>query len=396
MAEATQQEKDFMASVLGTTKPVEVKTETVVENNVVATEEAAQVIIDPTKVEAAAEPKKVDENPYNTAILEKFGYNTIEDLLNSDAPDKLKRYVELETEISKFRTENEELINEFSTVNSPYANEYTAKLDYMLKKYPELNVEAANRLLLSNVSSMTALDKIVMVEKIKNPELSDSEIKRSIEIMFKVDDFDDLHADDLDSKTKMDIGIYVKKAQRELEKYVVDYKPDDKFIPEKVKERINQKLESQKVNELEIERVWTPAAQHLETNFKELEVMLPNADGKYESYTKYVLSDTDRKEAASLALQLAKIHNLKEMNEQTVKTINEAIYMNTFYKNRFNILKVVADKARNDEFNRYRKERDGIKDEGKREVSDKGTGKKGLLDIINEKAPPTVFRGSQQ
>ena len=56
----------------------------------------------------------------------------------------------------------------------------------------------------------------------------------------------------------------------ELAEYKFEYTPDDKFIPEKVRERINQKLESQKVNELEIERVWTPAAQHLEDNFNTL------------------------------------------------------------------------------------------------------------------------------
>ena len=395
MTEATQQEKDFMASVLGTTKQVEEKTETNVSDNVVV-EEATQPIIDPAKVEAAAEPKKTDENPYNTVVLEKFGYNTIDDLLNSDAPEKIKKYAEIEAELSRYKAENEELINEFSTVSSPYVNEHTAKLDNMLRKYPELTTEMANKLLDYNPSNMTALEKIFMVEKLNNPDLTDAQIKRSLERTFDVDKFDDLKDPDIDEKTKLDISIFEKKAERKLAEYKFEYTPDDKFIPEKVRERINQKLESQKVNELEIERVWTPAAQHLEDNFKELEVMLPNADGKYESYTKYVLSDADRKEAALLTLQLAKIHNLKEMNEQTVKTINEAIYMNTFYKNRFNILKVVADKARNDEFNRYRKERDGIKDEGKRDVSDKGTGKKGLLDIINEKAPSTVFRGSQQ
>ena len=387
MAEPTNAEKDFMANMLGGAKPEE----KVIEESKPDEQANTEVIIDPSNVEAATAAAKVEtENPYNKIIMEKFGYNTIEDLINSDAHEKVKRFSDIEAELNRYKAENEELVNEFGTVSNPYVNEHTAKLDNMLRKYPELSVEMASRLLNLNVSNMTALDKIVMAEKLNNPDMNDAQIRRSLERSFNVDNFDDLKDPELDDKIKLDISIFEKKAERKLSEYNFEYKPDDKYIPEKVRERINQRLESQKVNETEIERVWLPASQHLEANFKELDVMLPNSDGKYESYTKYVLSESDRKEAAQLAVQLAKAHGLKEINESTVKVINEAIYMNTFFKNRFNIMKTVADKARNDEFSRYTKERDGIKDT-KTEVSDKGTGSKSLIDIINKAAPNKPF-----
>ena len=371
-------DQEFFNQILG-------KKEEKVEEKV---EEKKEVVTEEKKEEKAAV-----QTDYNSIIAEKFGYNSLDDLLNSDAPERLKKYEEATSSLERYKQENEELISEFGTVNNPFANEYVAKLNHLLVKNPELSFEAATKIL-SN-TEMSALDKIILAEKIKYPELSEAHIKRDLEKQFGVDDFSELQSSDIDDKTKLDIERLAIKAKKDLEKYgIVDYKADDKFIPEKVKERINQRIESQKVNEQEVERIWTPAVQHLEQNFKELDIPIMSEDNKVASYTKIVLTEAERKMYANYAMQVAKANNITKIDEQTQRFIEDAI-VSSVIKNKLPfIIKVVADKAANMEFQRYVKERDGIKDD-KADKSDKTKTSKDILDIIDRQIQRKSFRDVQ-
>ena len=80
-------DQEFFNQILG-------KKEEKVEEKV---EEKKEVVTEEKKEEKAAV-----QTDYNSIIAEKFGYNSLDDLLNSDAPERLKKYEEATSSLERY------------------------------------------------------------------------------------------------------------------------------------------------------------------------------------------------------------------------------------------------------------------------------------------------------
>ena len=325
------------------------------------------------------------DNNHNTRIQELFGYNTIDDLLNSDIAEKVKKYDELTTQIQQLQAENEEIYSSASEINNPFANENLFKLNHLLKENPNLDIVSASKLLNADYNSMSAIDKIKLSMQVADPDMSDRLIERQLKQKFGVESLSDLNDSDIDADLRDDIDIAARKAVKELQKYQIssDLKYDEKFVPEKIKEKISQRNTQSEASEQEIERVWQPLVSSLETNFKE--IPLPIYDKKQDKsieYSKFVLDEKERKHYADYAMKLAKEYKAKEITPEIQQALNYAIYADFLTKNLPRIIQTVADKAANDEYARLKAFRDGVPTNKNNDKPDRGSQNRGGIEVL--------------
>ena len=383
-----------------TTPPEEVVPPIVEETKVEETEHKEEVVppvveqskdeeIDPKEIDPdGIEAKEIesDRTPpdYNKLVLDKFGYNSIDDLINSDAGDKLKQFEQLSKDLGLSKKENEELLGEFSNKKTPFANDHVLKLNYLLEKNPDMSPVIASRLISGDLSNMSDLDKIFLVEQIKNPDLTDRHIRRSLEKEFGVESYNELFDAELDEDIKLDIETKSSKAKRELSKFdVSDIKADDTYIPENIQERITQKIEASKLDIEGIERTWTPSIQYMEENFKEIDI--PSIDRPTKEikkdYVKYVLNEQDRHSLAKIAMDYVKKNNIKEITTDSQNKINREVFKELLLLKLPNIIQTAVDKATSDEFARYKQNRDGVPNKDQKPDSG-NSGKKTFGDFM--------------
>lgn len=390
--QASEADNSFFANLMGGNKP---PAETATTENIEA-DKPVDVVGDNTASVVNENVKDLIETTeptnYDAVMAEKLGYNTVQDFLNSDAIEKVKTFDNINSEYNRLKQENQELLSEFSTVDNPFAHESVLKLNMLLKSNPDMNPNVAMKLISADFNSMDNIQKIMLAEQISNPDFTEKEIKRSLVKKFGVDSFDDLHSSDLADDIADDISIEGKRALKVLSKFnIQDIKAESKYVPDKIQEKINQRIEAQKVNIQEIERQWMKPVQEIETSFREFNIPISKTENGQKTsdvYTKLVLTDGERKQAANLALEIAKANNFKTYDQTTQKFVSEAIYNAVLMNKLPEIIKLAVDKATNAEFQRLKAERDGVPPSQKKDVSDKGNPKVDMVTHIKNSAPP--------
>ena len=321
-----------------------------------------------------------------------LGYNSFEDLSNSEASDKIRNFDDIKKNYDTLKQEYDLFLQEVQKTNSnPFAHDIVFKLNHLLKENPDLNPNVATQLLTTDLSSMSTIDKIMLSEKLENPDLSESLLKRKVVKSLGVDRFNDLHDSDLDEGVKMDMQLLESKANKLLSKYKLsdDIKLDESQVnlPDVIKSKLEELQNNSKVDVESIEREWTPVKTHLETNYKEIPLWVDGKDGKPEAYSKLVLNETERKDVANYVMEYVKANNIKQLTDENAPMINNLTYSYVTQKYQSKINKILVDKAKQDEFQRLRNEKDGIRENINPRTNDKsGKGKsKDLMSIFNEK-----------
>lgn len=352
--------------------------ETQEKQTVTDTTEAAQdQPLKDVETETDVKSDEAKTTDYNKLVQERTGYNSVEDLLNGDAPDKIKNFDALKNDYEQLKLENEELLKEASSLNNPFAREDSFYLNHLLSENPDLDIVSASKLLNIKTENLSSIEKIKLAMQIENPEFSDKHIERNLVKKFDVDSFADLNSSDLDDDIKLDIDIAAKKALKSLDKFKIpsDLKYDGTFIPEKIKERVNKIQAEAETSEQEIERTWLPVSDQIKNTFKELTVPVFDKKGNVvqNAYTKFVLSDSDRQAVASEFMNIMKQSKVKEMTPELKQFMDKHIFMQAYMRKLPQINALIVEKATNDEFARVKAMRDGVGDQNKKkEVSDKG------------------------
>lgn len=359
--EETQKAETTEPKQTETTEKIETTEKTITAETTTEKPETTEQTETTKKTETTEELSNTD---YNKSILDKFGYNSIDDLLNSNAPDKIKQYDDLVAKIQALELENAEFMTEASNISNPFINEDSFKLNYLLKENPNLDIVIASKLLKSDIVNMSNIDKIKLAMQIENPDYSDSYIDRELRKKFDVDNISDLYSNELDADLKLDIDIEAKKALKVFDKYKVpsDIKYESTFTTDKIKEKATQKQELLKLDADAIDKAWMPIVADMENNFKE--APLPIFDSKnnkiVNDYVKFVLSDTERKNIANDMMNIARQFNIKEITPEIEQTVKLEVWKNVLVRNIAKIIQTASDRGASDEFARIKALRDGV------------------------------------
>lgn len=377
------------------TTETEATTETEETQNAETTTETTATETTTQTTEVANTETQIEVNKYDELFRDKLGYNSVDEFIKSDSIDKIKNYDSLIERIKILELENDEILNEASSLNNPFANEQILKLNHLLAENPNLDISIASKLLSTDLNSMSALDKIKLAMQVENPDFTDRHINKKLKNMFGVEDVADLYDADLSEDIRLDLDIHAKEAIKILDKYKVsgELKYDGKFIPEKIRAKISEKQKISEVSVEEIDMAWTPAVNHLKNTLNEIPIpMFDTKENKtIEGNTKYVLSENDKDFVAKFIMNEVQSKKIKEITPEVIDTLNVLIWEKLIARNIHKITQTVADKARSEEFRRLKAERDGVDTQKVKDKSDKDNVVKNGIDIVLN-APERTWR----
>lgn len=348
-------------------------------------------IPDPANPEPVPQPTGIDA--YNQRIKETFGYESIDDFFNSDAAAKVKKYDTVSSRLAELEAENGLLYQEFGTATNPFASENSYKVNYLMKEH-KLDFNTATSLVKADLGTMNPLEVLLMNERLKEPDMPEKQARLLLAKELGADSWDELVSEDNVEDYKDLIEARAFKAKKELSKYDVSgIQVPETIMPEKVKERMAAIKVEREQAYAKIEETWKPATQYFEANVNELEIPIPTADGKTETYTKVVLKPEDKKKYSEAVLTFCKESGITEMNEQTGAIVNNYL-RNMMYLDKLPYyFKIVADKAKSDAILEMQRKKDnpaagaGAPAQPVKPVDN--TVKKGWQDVIPK--PKSVF-----
>lgn len=403
MTKTTTNDLAFIKNLLGgeavIDKTVNVETtEAKVEAEVEKETQTQTTETETTQTETQTETQtqtEISANKYDDIFRDKLGYNSIDEFIKSDSIDKVKNYDTLIERIKNLEIENNEIINEASSLNNPFANEQIFKLNHLLTENPNIDISIASKLLSSDLNSMSALDKIKLAMQVENPEFTDRHINKKLKNMFGVEDVAELYDAELSEDIRLDLDIHAKEAVKTLDRFKIsgDMKYEEKFIPEKIRAKISENKKAIEVSAEEVDMAWTPAVTHLKNTLNEIPI--PIFDSKenktIDGNTKYVLSENDKEFVAKFIMNEVQTKKIKEITPEIIDTLNVLIWEKLIARNIHKITQTVADKARSEEFRRLKAERDGVDTQKIKDKSDKDNVVKNGIDIVLN-APERTWR----
>lgn len=293
----------------------------------------------------------------NDKVKSLLGYDSVSDLLKSETIAKLKEYDALVKERESLKKENEALYVEFGRVNNPFVNKDVYRLNKVLSENEGMSADVALKLITMG-DNMDDVQKVILAEKIENPDLSDRQIDRVIAKRFGVEDVNDLY--DLDDDDKLDLQISAKKASRTLKNKIGDdIDMPERLLPEEVQKKIDEKIKAKEESVAKLEETWSPVASYLEDNFKEMPIPLFDSKSKESvEYSKYVLTDDDRKRASELLMTFAKSFGISELNKDTIQAANTYVYQSLLAEKLPRLVQIAVDKTKTETIEEIQRERD--------------------------------------
>ena len=385
-------EIDFLKSMGLNTETEQTEQTTQAEETTQQTEQTTEQKTQTQQTETTEQSTQQTETQttdYNKLVAEKFGYSSVDDLINSEASDKLKKYDEVIGRLQLLEAENAEFLSEASNLGNPFVNENVLKLNALMKDNPNLDVVTASKLLTTDMSSLSNIDKIKLAIQVENPDYTDRHIEREIQRKFGVENISELYDSELDANIKLDMDIEAKKALKVLDKFKVasDLKYESTLVPEKIKEKVTARQQAMQQNVEAVEKAWLPIVADIEANFKE--APLPTWDSKLNQavndFIKFVIPESERKQAAQDALNIAKQFNLKEVTPEIEQTVKVEVWKNLLMRNIARIIQTTYDKGVSAEFARLKAIRDGAPaSTTKKETPDSGDNKNNSIDALLE------------
>jgi hypothetical protein len=220
------------------------------------------------------EPKEVN---YLELVNKELGseYKDISSL-KDDLEFKTK-YQELSKVPDEWKKKYDTLRDSFD-VNKLFADEGIMKLNELRKKYPDINPSMAAKVLSSELSKMSEIDKIVLYEKYKNPSLtiSDDDVKEAVMKELDVD------SDDKSTWTGAQRFLAEKKAL-EAQKTFSEMQ-NVKVTPLDLEGLQKEKSEESQLQTAKIQESWKPKVKELisEIESKGIEIKSKNEKGEEE------------------------------------------------------------------------------------------------------------------
>ena len=284
-----------------------------------------------------------------TMLNEMFGeqYKTVDEVKKANIPEALK-------ELTTLRQKNQELSD--SLAKKPkhsFASDDIAKFNEFARETGIKDASVFNKINVTDVANMSAMDALVLQHIIENPSLAGQEpqVRRYFERKYDVDptkidpkkvESGDLTQAELD-QNKLDydsnlIGVTSdgNKAKTKLQELKGKIKMPDIPAEETPAKKWTPEIETKQ------KTAWSTVNEKMGETFSTIPIILE--EGK-EPIVNFVLPEEAKKSILQNALDYV-VSNQMEVNETNVKSVANAMYSDILFNNRTKIYHAIFERAR--------------------------------------------------